>query len=345
MLINFDFFNKVETQNQIKKQVNFRSRILKETLLLQQEKIIMRLELKNWLILILLAIIWGSSFMLMRRGMFTLEGEEIFNNLQVGAIRMSLAGLFLLPVGLYHLNKIKNIKVFFSILGVGFFGNFLPAFFFTYAQNGLSSGYTGMLNSFTPVFTILLGAIFFKNRLTTIQLTGLMISIVGVALLINAGNSIQTTSISSWSHLAAAVSATLCYAISLNLIKYTLSDVNPLHTTALAFTFTLIPALGIAIQTNTFKTIQNNPHSLEGLFYISILAIIGTAFAVVLFNQLTVNTTTLFASSVTYLIPIVAVIIGSIFGESISTSQITSMVVVLIGIFVANRKIKKRIIS
>ena len=172
-----------------------------------------------------------------------------------------------------------------------------------------------------------------------------MISIVGVALLINAGNSIKTTSISSWSHLAAAVSATLCYAISLNLIKYTLSDVNPLHTTALAFTFTLIPALGIAIQTNTFNTIQNNPHSLEGLFYISILAIIGTAFAVVLFNQLTVNTTTLFASSVTYLIPIVAVIIGSIFGESISISQITSMVVVLIGIFVANRKIKKRIIS
>ena len=78
MLINFDFFNKIKTQNQIKEEVNFRSRILKEILLLQQEKIIMKLELKNWLILILLAIIWGSSFMLMRRGMFTLEGEEIF---------------------------------------------------------------------------------------------------------------------------------------------------------------------------------------------------------------------------------------------------------------------------
>jgi drug/metabolite transporter (DMT)-like permease len=303
----------------------------------------MRLELKNWLILILLSLIWGSSFMLMKRGMFTLDGVEIFSNLQVGAIRMSIAGLFLLPVGLYHIKKIKNLKTFFSILGVGFFGNFLPAFLFTYAQNGLSSGYTGMLNSFTPVFTILLGAIFFRNRLTTIQLTGLMISITGVALLINSGNSVQTASISSWTYLAAAVSATLCYAISLNLIKYTLNEVNPLHTTALAFTFTLLPALIIALKTNTLQTIQTNTHSLEGLFYISILAIIGTAFAVILFNRLTLNTTTLFASSVTYLIPIVAVIIGSGFGESITSSQITSMIVVLTGIFVANRKIKKRI--
>ena len=305
----------------------------------------MKLELKNWLTLILLAVIWGSSFMLMRRGMFTLEGETIFSNLQVGAIRMSIAGLFLLPVGLYHLNKIKNTKTFFSILGVGFFGNFLPAFFFTYAQNGLSSGYTGMLNSFTPVFTILLGSLFFKNRLTTIQLTGLMVSIIGVALLINAGNPIQTTKTSSWPHLTAAVSATLCYAISLNLIKYTLSDVNPLHTTALAFTFTLLPAMGIAMKTNTFNTIQNNPHYLEGIFYVSILAIVGTAFAVVLFNQLTVNTTTLFASSVTYLIPIVAVIIGSVFGEAISSGQVISMIVVLLGIFIANRRVKKRIKS
>lgn len=303
----------------------------------------MRLELKNWLILILLSLIWGSSFMLMKRGMFTLDGVEIFSNLQVGAIRMSIAGLFLLPLGLYHIKKIKNLKTFLSILGVGFFGNFLPAFLFTYAQNGLSSGYTGMLNSFTPVFTILLGAIFFRNRLTTIQLTGLMISITGVALLINSGNSVQTASISSWTYLAAAVSATLCYAISLNLIKYTLNEVNPLHTTALAFTFTLLPALIIALKTNTLQTIQTNTHSLEGLFYISILAIIGTAFAVILFNRLTLNTTTLFASSVTYLIPIVAVIIGSGFGESITSSQITSMIVVLTGIFVANRKIKKRI--
>jgi len=92
-------------------------------------------------------------------------------------------------------------------------------------------------------------------------------------------------------------------------------------------------------------SIQNNPHYLEGIFYVSILAIVGTAFAVVLFNQLTVNTNTLFASSVTYLIPIVAVIIGSVFGEAISSGQVISMIVVLLGIFIANRRVKKRIKS
>jgi drug/metabolite transporter (DMT)-like permease len=274
----------------------------------------------------------------MKRGMHSMSGETIFSSEQVGALRMVIAGLILLPFGIYNLKKITSFKFFFSILGVGLFGNFFPAFLFTYAEQGLSSGYTGMLNSFTPVFTIILGAIFFKSRLTSIQFSGLFISILGVALLIKTGgDSIDNNSV-SFKYTVAVVLATLCYAISLNLIKHMLSSLKAIETTSLAFTFTLLPALIIGWNSNVIDTIKTNDFALEGLFFIGILALFGTALAVILFNKLTINTTTLFASSVTYLIPIVAVLIGVGFGEQISFSQVISMAVVLIGIFVANRK-------
>ena len=331
--------------NLFKLKINYKKVLIKAIIFCRKPyfyfiyNIKMKLELKYWLLLIFISIIWGSSFMLMKRGMHTAEGIEIFSNMQVGAIRMTLAGLVLLPVGIYNFNKVKNLKTFFSILAVGLFGNFIPAFLFTYAETGLSTGYTGMLNSFTPVFTIIIGGIFFKNKLTQTQFTGLIISIVGVALLIKTGNSEQqSTSPSEWTHLAAVVGATFCYAVSLNIIKNLLSDINAIHTTSIAFSLTLIPALFFIWKTETINTIQTNNYAINGLIPIAILAIVGTAFAVMLFNNLTLNTTTLFASSVTYLIPIVAVIIGSGFGESISTYQVLSMLIALSGIFVANRK-------
>jgi len=301
----------------------------------------MKQETKNWLLLILLSIIWGSSFMLMKRGMHSLTGEAIFSDQQVGALRMTFAGLILLPVGLFYLTKrkIKTIKQFISILAVGLFGNFIPAFLFTYAEQGLSSGYTGMLNSFTPVFTIILGAVIFKSKLTSKQLTGLLISIIGVALLIKTGsNQIGNTGDSAWKYTLAVVAATLCYATSLNLIKHTLGKFKAIETTSLAFTFTLAPALFFIWKSDAITTIKTNSFAYEGLFFIGILALVGTAFAVILFNHLTISSTTLFASSVTYLIPIVAVLIGVGFGEKITPYQVGAMLVVLAGIYVANRK-------
>ena len=304
----------------------------------------MKQEIKNWGLLILLSMIWGSSFILMKRGMHSMSGEPIFSSEQVGALRMMIAGILLLPFGIFHIRKITSLKLFLSVLGVGLFGNFFPAFLFTYAEQGLSSGYTGMLNSFTPVFTIILGAIFFKSRLTTIQFSGLFISILGVALLIKTGgDSIDNNSV-SFKYTLAVVLATLCYAISLNLIKHMLSSLKAIETTSLAFTFTLLPALIIGWNSGVIATVKTNNFALEGLFFIGILALFGTALAVILFNKLTINTTTLFASSVTYLIPVVAVFIGFGFGEHISFLQIISMAIVLIGIFVANKKKRIRAI-
>ena len=124
---------------------------------------------KSWMLLLTLACIWGSSFILMKKGMFTADGGELFSAPQVGALRMLIASSVLLPFSIRAIRKIQNKKdlLFFSI--VGFSGNFFPAFLFTYAETGISSGFAGMLNSFTPIFTIIIGYVIYKQRITSFQ--------------------------------------------------------------------------------------------------------------------------------------------------------------------------------
>jgi drug/metabolite transporter (DMT)-like permease len=291
-------------------------------------------ELKGWLLLLLLACIWGSSFILMKKGMFANDGSPIFSDTQVGSLRMLIASLVLLPFGLKHLKHIKNFKQLLSLSIVGFFGNFFPAFLFTYSETGISSGFAGMLNSFTPIFTVLIGYFIFKVKLTPIQLIGILIGTVGIYFLMAAGKSISKTG--NWSHIIAVVVATLFYGISLNTIKHTLQQFSAIQITSLAFTVILPPSLIATYGFGTFSTIRVNPHALDGLLYISILSIIGTALAVVLFNRIISVRSALFASSVTYFIPVVAVIIGYFFKEQIGYWQVVAMFIILAGVILVN---------
>jgi len=291
-------------------------------------------ELKAWLMLAVLACVWGSSFILMKKGMFASDGTAIFSDSQVGALRMLIAGSVLLPFAIRAVTKIKTFKQFLLLGIVGLSGNFFPAFLFTYAETGLSSGFAGMLNSFTPIFTILIGFFIYKIRLTPIQLIGVAIGSVGIVLLMIAGKSLSMTG--TWYHILAIVLATVLYAVSLTTIKYKLQEFKSFEITSLAFLIILIPSIIANFQFGTLKTLQENPNAWEGLGYISILAIVGTALAVILFNQLISTSSALFASSVTYFIPIVAVLFGISYGEKIGWSQVGSMVIVLLGVFIAN---------
>ncbi|MFN5846705.1 MAG: DMT family transporter [Flavobacteriia bacterium] len=291
-------------------------------------------ELKSWGLLLFLACIWGSSFILMKRGMHTVDGLPIFSDLQVGAMRMLIAGLVLAPFAVRHVKKIKTWQQFISLSIVGFSGNFFPAFLFTYAETGLSSGFAGMLNSFTPIFTIIIGFFVFKVKLSSIQLLGIAIGTTGIVLLMFAGKSISMTG--TWFHILAIVLATLMYGISLNTIKHTLQMFKAIEITSLAFFIVLIPAAIANLTFGTALTFQQNPHALEGLGYITILSVVGTALAVILFNKIISISSALFASSVTYFIPIVAVLIGLYFGEQISWGQVGSMCIVLLGVFILN---------
>jgi drug/metabolite transporter (DMT)-like permease len=298
----------------------------------------MRNDKKNWGLLLLLACVWGSSFILMKRGMFTIANEPIFSDSQVASLRMTIAALALLPFAIKGIKSIKTLKELALLAVVGFTGNFIPAYLFTYSETGISSGYAGMLNSFTPIFSMLIGLLIFNVRITFIQFIGLIIGTFGIVFLVLAGNNSaeNLNMVGTWRHVAAIVFATFLYGISLNTIKHTLQKFKAIEITSLAFVIVLIPSIIANIKFGTYNTITTNSHALEGLGYIAILSIIGTAFAVILFNQLITATSTLFASSVTYFIPIVAVFIGISFGETINIQQISAMLIILLGVFIAN---------
>jgi drug/metabolite transporter (DMT)-like permease len=291
-------------------------------------------NLKSWLLLILLACIWGSSFILMKKGMYGQGGRAIFSAPQVASLRILLASLVLLPFALPYLKKLYYRKNLLLLLGVGLCGNLIPAFLFTYAETGISSGMAGMLNSFTPIFTLLVGLIIFRVPLKLIQLIGAAIGTAGIILLVLFGKS--NTLAGNTEHILAVVAATLLYGLSLNLIKQGLSEFSPIEITTLTFTSILLPALGAFLYFGTPKVMMTHPEAGPAFLYISILGVIGTAMAVFLFNGIIKNSSALFASSVTYLIPIVAVIIGFYFSEEISWNQVGSMVIVLLGVFIVN---------
>jgi drug/metabolite transporter (DMT)-like permease len=266
--------------------------------------------------------------------MYTMDGEDIFSDTQVATIRMVLAGLVLLPFALRAIKKIQKKREVFFLFVVGFFGSFCPSYLFTYAETGISSGYAGMLNSCTPIFTVLMGYFVYKVRLTSVQIIGIVIGTIGLVLLMMAGKLEENEG--GLIHISAIVLATLMYAVSMTTIKHHLQQFKAFEITSLSFMLALVPAIAAYFLDDTTEVFFSNPYALEGFSYIAILGVIGTAFAVIIFNQIITLRDPLFASSVTYFIPIIAVFIGFLFSESLNLAQIASMFIVLIGVFFAN---------
>ena len=267
--------------------------------------------------------------------MYTEKHEEIFSSLQVGAMRMLLAGLVLLPFTVQVLRQLNSRKDLFYFATVGVCGNFIPAFLFTYAETHISSGLAGIMNSFTPIFTLLVGYLFFSNRITRYQLFGTILGFCGITILVFNSGGVQTNGQQILPSLA-IVLATFLYGISLNTIKFKLGAYKPIHVAAGGFGTVFIPSIIGFFAFDTLLVFRHNPDAVSGFTAIAVLAIIGTAFAVFLFNGIIQSSSALFASSVTYLIPIVAVIIGSYFNEHITSTQVLSMFIVISGVILAN---------
>ena len=267
--------------------------------------------------------------------MFNEQHEAIFSSTQVGAMRMLIAGLVLLPFSVQVLRQLKDRKdlLYFSIVGVC--GNFIPAFLFTYAETHISSGLAGIMNSFTPIFTLLVGFLFFANKITRFQVMGTIIGFGGITVLVFTGGDVSADSKELLPSLA-IVLATLLYGISLNTIKFKLAAYKPIHVAAGGFGLVFIPSIIGFFAFDTLNVFSHNRDAMNGFVAIAILAVVGTAFAVFLFNGIIQSSSALFASSVTYLIPIVAVIIGTYFQESITKTQVFSMFIVIFGVLLAN---------
>ncbi len=288
----------------------------------------MNSRLTNWVILIILALIWGSSFILMKRGM------EAFPSDQVAAMRIFIAFLFLSPLLFKHIKK-SLLKHWRGYIGMGVLGNLIPAFLFTKAETGISSSLTGALNSLTPLFTLLVGVVLFREKTGWINVLGIIIGFIGATGLTMVGKEKGVNN--DLLFIFFVVLATICYALSVNIIKRYLSEVDSLTATVWALLF-IGPVAGCYLFTTDFvHRLTTHPVAIESLFFTSILAIFGTALSVIVFNTLIKNTNPLFASSVTYLIPIVAMGWGIFDNEAVSFLHFAWIGLILLGVYLVNK--------
>lgn len=260
---------------------------------------------------------------------------DTFSNIQVAALRMFLAFVAMMPFVIKHISVLKT-KKWLPILATGLFGNAIPAFLFTKAQTQIASSFSGMLNSLTPLFTLLLGLLVFKAQTKWYNGLGILIGLLGALGLIFAeGVDFESN---NFIYSTYVIAATICYAISVNVIKSYLAEVNSMAITSLAFLLVgpimIIPILSTGVPSE----LASNAMAWQSLGYIAILSVVGTAGAVLLFNALIKHTTALFASSVTYLIPIVAIFWGLLDGEKLLLIHFFFIAIILGGVYLVNLK-------
>lgn len=283
----------------------------------------------KWIYLLILSLIWGSSFILIKKSLLGLTPY------QLGALRTIITGIILLVFGFNKLKAIPKSKWKWLLLS-GLLGSFIPAFFFAIAETEIDSAVTSILNSLVPLNTILLGFAIFKIASTKRQVLGVIIGFTGTAILILKGAELNPNQ--NYLYASFIIASTVMYAANVNIIKRHLQDVKPLAIAAGSYAFIIIPAFIILIFSNFFTLeTYNNPPLPKALMYITILAVFGTAIAKVLFFKLVQLSTPVFASSVTYIMPIVALGWGILDGETFSFIQSLAALLVLVGVYLSHK--------
>ncbi len=285
----------------------------------------------SWAILLPLVLVWGSSFILIKKSLL------YFTAVEVGILRISITTIFLLPVALKTFRSIdRKHRIYLTISGT--IGSFIPSFMFAIAQTGINSLLAGILNSLTPLFTLLLGLIFFRLRATWYNTLGVFIGLLGAMGLIYASGGDQGFAFNI-KYASLIFIATICYAFNVNFIKTYLKHINSLTITALTFFYIGVPSTIYVLFFSDIPTkLLMDSENLAGFGYISILAIAGTGIALIAFNKLIKISSPVFASSVTYLIPVIAIIWGIIDGEIFKPVYILWFVLILAGVLLVNTK-------
>src|SRR6056297_623169 len=286
----------------------------------------------QWATLIFLSFIWGSSFILMKKGL------RSFSHDQVAALRLFISFIAFIPFGIKNLKKI-NKKNIVSLLVVGFIGSGAPAFLFAKAQTQVDSSMAGILNSLTPLFTLIIGLIFYKSTAKLINAVGIVLGLIGALGLIlqSTNGGIILTNINYYGLFV--VAATICYGINVNQVRYKIKGLTGLEITSLAFMF-IGPLAGIYLLFTDFSNTLTSNDYLLNLGFIAILAIVGTVLALVIFNTLIQHTSAIFGSSVTYIIPVFAIMWGLFDGETLSILQFFWIALIIAGVYLVNKKDK-----
>jgi drug/metabolite transporter (DMT)-like permease len=282
----------------------------------------------RWAYLIILSLVWGSSFILMKKALLGLTP------IQVGALRIVITAVFLLLIGFKSVLKINRRHWYYLMLN-GVVGNFIPVFLFAFAIEHIDSAIASILNGLTPLNTLIFGALIFGFGFKRNQLIGVLVGLLGTVMLILKGAEINPNQ--NYAYAGLILFATVCYALNVNIIKKYLHDLDALSITVGNFIILLVPALIVLWFSNFFTTFEFTETGTSSLIYITILSIFGTGLAKILFNKLIKISTPIFSSSVTYLIPIVAICWGVLDGEKITLYQFVSGLIILLGVYLVNK--------
>mgnify|MGYP003396845086 CR=1 FL=1 len=282
----------------------------------------------KWVYLAVLALVWGSSFILIKKGLIGLTA------LQVGSLRIVFAALFLLLIGFKSLFKIPKEKWKYIAL-TSLFGTFVPAFLFALAQTEIDSSVSSILNSLTPLNTLILGALVFGVSFQRRQVFGVFIGLLGSLLLVF--NGAMNHPDQNYYYAILVIIASICYAVNVNLIKRFLSDLSPVSITTGNFLVLLFPSLTILYLTGFTSAIHIEKVQ-EAILFIMILGVVGTGIANILFFKLIQISSPVFATSVTYLIPVVAFFWGLLDNEMLTSIQFFGAFIILIGVYLSAKK-------
>ena len=283
---------------------------------------------RDWLTLFALAFVWGFSFILIKRSI------AIFTPMQAAMWRMSLATLAYLPVALLYWSKIEW-KYWKYYMVVALSGSAIPNFIFSFAQKHVSSSLAGVLNSLTPLFTLILGALFFQLTLSKGKIMGVVMGFIGATILIvfNANSAVE----GNMAYALLCAFATIFYAINSNVIGKYLRGHHPAAIASGAFLLLGIPFIAGLFWSGGWEAAHTHPDGWKGVGYLSILAVVSTTIASIIYFTLMQRTGPIFATSVTFLLPVMTIIIGAIDGEAIGIWDMAGTGVILYGLFLARK--------
>ena len=292
----------------------------------------------KWVYLAILSLIWGSSFILIKKSLVGLT------DYQVGTLRIVLTSLFLFTIGFRSIREIKREHWKWVAIS-GFVSSFFPPFLFATAQTQIGSGISSILNSIVPLNTIIIGALLFGIGVTMRQVWGVIIGLIGTIMLILGGLMVEEGGLEAafsgktnfW-YSGLIIIATIGYALNVNIIKKYLSSISALAVTTGNFLFIFLPGLAVLYWTGFFGTIMESQEMQRSALFVVLLSLVGTAVAKVLFNKMVQIASPVFASSVTYTMPIVAVGWGVFDGERFGFIQIVAAVIILIGVYLSNKR-------
>ncbi|MDI5893798.1 DMT family transporter [Flavobacterium algoritolerans] len=282
----------------------------------------------KWVYLMVLALVWGSSFILIKKGLIGLTA------LQLGSLRIIFAAVFLVLIGFKSLSKIPAYKWKYIAL-TSMFGTFIPAYLFAIAQTEIDSSVSSILNSLTPLNTLILGALVFGLQFKRNQIFGILIGLIGSALLILNGAIHHPEQ--NYYYAILVLIASICYAVNVNLIKKYLHDLSPLSITTGNFMVLFFPAFIILFFSGFFEVVHDVKVQ-ESVLFIMVLGVVGTGIANILFFKLIQMSSPVFATSVTYLIPVVAFCWGLLDNEMLTSVQFFGAFIILIGVYLSAKK-------